>query len=84
MSVLLCSCFARAFYEDRYSPEAIVIAREAVVRQGPLDEAPTAFTARDGSELKVLDGKDEWLQVTADSRRVGWVRRDQVLVTPGA
>ena len=69
---------------DRYSPEAIVIAREAAVRQGPLNEAPTTFTARDGSELKVLDRKGEWLQVTADSRRIGWVHRDQVLLTSGA
>ena len=83
-SLLVCACFGGAFYLDRCSPEAIVIAREAAVRQGPLDEAPTAFTARDGSELKVLDRKDEWLQVTADSRRIGWVHRDQVLLTPGA
>jgi tetratricopeptide (TPR) repeat protein len=83
-TVLLCVCFAGALYQDRYSPQAIVVTREATVRQGPLDEAPTTFTVRDGSELKVLDRKDEWLQVTADSRRSGWVRRDQVLVTPGA
>jgi tetratricopeptide (TPR) repeat protein len=82
-TVLLCVCFAGALYQDRYSPQAIVVTREAAVRQGPLDEAPTTFTVRDGSELKVLDRKDEWLQVTADSRRSGWVRRDQVLVTPG-
>ena len=83
VTVLLCVCFAGALFLDRYSPQAIVVAREAAVRQGPLDEAPTTFTVRDGSELKVLDRKDEWLQVTADSRRSGWVRRDQVLVTPG-
>lgn len=83
VALMLCAGFGGAFYLDRCSPEAIVIAREAAVRQGPLDEAPTAFTARDGSELKVLDRKDEWLQVTADSRRIGWVHRDQVLLTPG-
>lgn len=82
--VLLSACFGWALHEALYSPEAIVVVREAVIRQGPLDEAQPAFTARDGSELKVLDKKDEWFQVTADSRRVGWVRRDQVLLTPGA
>ena len=83
-TVLLCGCFAGALYEARHSPEAIVVAREAVVRQGPLDEAQTSFTVHDGSELRVLDQKDEWFQVSTDSRRSGWVRRDQVLVTPGA
>lgn len=83
-TALLCACFAAALHEDRYNPGAIVITNEAVVRQGPLDEAPSAFTARDGAELKVLDRKDEWLQVSADPRRVGWIHRNQVLVTPGA
>ncbi len=83
-TVFLCGCCAAALYEDQHSPEAIVVAREAVVRQGPLDEAQTAFTVRDGSELRVLDRKDEWLQVSTDARRSGWVRRDQVLLTPGA
>jgi len=80
---VLCACLGVALHEARYSPAAIVVAREAVVRQGPLDEARSAFTVRDGSELKVLDKKNEWLQVSADSRRIGWLRRDQVLVTPG-
>ena len=61
---------------------AIVVAREAVVRQGPLDEARTSFTLHDGAELQVLDHKDDWLQVTTDPRRIGWVRRDQVILAP--
>lgn len=83
-TALMCACFAAALHEDRYSTAAIVVAREAMVRQGPLDEAPSAFTVRDGSELKVLDRKDEWLQVSADSRRIGWLHRNQVLLVPGA
>jgi tetratricopeptide (TPR) repeat protein len=62
---------------------AIVIANDVAVRNGPFEESPTAFTARDGAELRVLDRKDEWLQVSADARRVGWVARKNVLVMPG-
>ena len=58
---------------------AIVTAREAVVRNGPLDESQIAFRASDGAELSVLDSKDDWLQVS-DGRRVGWVKRDAVLI----
>lgn len=82
-TVLLGACFGAALHEGRYNLAAIVVAREAVVRQGPLEEAPSLFTARDGAELEVLDRKDEWLQVSADARRVGWIHRQQVLVTPG-
>jgi tetratricopeptide (TPR) repeat protein len=72
-------CFAAAFHQNRLARTAIVIASEAVVRQSPFDESQTAFTVHDGAELRVLDQKDQWLQVTTDPRRVGWLRRDQVL-----
>jgi tetratricopeptide (TPR) repeat protein len=61
---------------------AIVIANDVAVRNGPFEESPTAFTVRDGAELRVLDRKDDWLQVSADARRVGWTARRNVLVMP--
>jgi uncharacterized protein YgiM (DUF1202 family) len=77
----LCTCMVATLRETRYTRTAIVIAREAVVRYGPLAESPTAFTVHDGAELRVLDQKDEWLQVSAGPRRVGWLRRSETLVT---
>jgi tetratricopeptide (TPR) repeat protein len=63
---------------------AVVTVKEAVIRVGPLEEARTAFLLPDGSEVTVLDVKDNWLQVRDISKRVGWVRRNQVtLVAPG-
>jgi uncharacterized protein YgiM (DUF1202 family) len=82
LAVFLCTCFSAAFYFDRLSHRAIVVAQEAVARQAPLDESQSAFTLHDGAELQVLDQKDQWLQVQADQNRIGWVRKDVVLVTP--
>ena len=79
---LLCACLAAALHQGRYARAAIIITPNAVVRQGPLDESAEAFTVHNGAELRVLDQKDEWLQVSADSRRFGWLRRDQALLTP--
>jgi len=81
-SLLVCACLGIALRQTRFMPAAIVIVRDATVRQGPLDESQTAFTVHDGAELRVLDRKDDWLQVTADPRRIGWVRSNQVVVTP--
>ena len=78
---LLCACVAATLRETRFTRTAIIVTPEAVVRYGPLAESPTAFTVHDGAELRVLDQKDEWLQVSAGPRRVGWVRRDQTLVS---
>jgi len=80
LAALLCACAAAALRETRFTPTAIVIAREATVRYGPLAESPSAFTVHDGAELRVLDQKDEWLQVSAGPRRIGWLRRDQTLL----
>ena len=77
---LFCACVAATLRETRFTRTAIVITGEAVVRYGPLAESPTAFTVHDGAELRVLDQKDEWLQISAGPRRVGWLRRDQTLV----
>ncbi len=77
---LLCACVAATLRETRFTRTAIVITREATVRYGPLAESPAAFTVHDGAELRVLDQKDEWLQVSAGPRRIGWLRRDQTIL----
>jgi tetratricopeptide (TPR) repeat protein len=61
---------------------AIIAVPEATVRNGPFDESPAAFTAHDGAELRALDRKDDWLQVTDGMSRVGWVKQDAVVGTP--
>jgi len=62
----------------------IVIAQDVVLHNGPLDEAPTGATIHDGAELNVLDTKNDWLQVRVDNQRVGWLKRDQVVLASGA
>jgi len=75
-------CLGAVLYENLFERTAIVLAPEVPARNGPLEESHTAFTLHDGAELRVLDQKDNWLQVTTDPRRIGWVRRDQVLLSP--
>lgn len=82
LAVVVNAGLLTALQVDRFTKTAVVVVSEAVVRQGPLDESQTAFTVHDGAELQVLDRKDDWLQVTTDPRRIGWVRRDQVILTP--
>jgi tetratricopeptide (TPR) repeat protein len=89
LAALLCVCVAAALRETCYIRTAIVVAPEAAVRYTPLPESATAFTVHDGAELRVLDQKDEWLQISAGPGRLGWIRRDQTLLpsskaVPGA
>jgi tetratricopeptide (TPR) repeat protein len=63
---------------------AVVVAQDATARSGPFDEAQNTFTAHDGAELAVLDQRDNWLQVTDGSGRIGWLQRRQVEILPGS
>lgn len=64
---------------------AVVVSPNAVVRYGPLDESQVFYQLRDGSELTVLDRKrtgenQTWLQVRDSSRRIGWLKQQEVIV----
>lgn len=79
LTVLLCVCSVTA-YRARASRIAVVVTRDVVIHQGPLDVAQTAFIVHDGAELRVLEHKDDWLLVSTDPRRIGWVKRDKVVI----
>jgi len=87
-TLALAGCLAASTYAHFRVKEAVVIATNAVVRYGPLEESKVYYQLRDGSEVTVLDEQDltigdkkqSWLQVEDASRRVGWVQRDQVIL----
>jgi hypothetical protein len=81
-AALLCGCFGAALHQDRFARSAIAIAHETPVHEVPYEESKIPFTLHDGAEMQILDQKDEWLQVSTDPRRTGWLRRDQVLLLP--
>lgn len=74
-SVVLFIFLGLAWSQHQPGRVAIITAAEVTVRNSPFDEAPSSFTANDGAELRVLDHKDDWLQVTDDANRSGWVKR---------
>jgi tetratricopeptide (TPR) repeat protein len=71
-----------AVLTERSHPNAVVIARDATIHNGPLDESPGTATVHDGAELKILDRKNDWLQVSAGDRRTGWLKQDYVHLLP--
>jgi tetratricopeptide (TPR) repeat protein len=78
--LLLGVSLAGVLNNDCFTTSAIVVAGEAEVHNGPLDESQTAFKVRDGVELRVLDRKDDWLEIVDSAQRSGWVRQNQMLL----
>jgi len=72
---------ARA-YERLGGNAGIIVTPDAMVRYGPLDESRSFYSLTDGTEVAVLDRQDRWIQVRDASRRIGWLRRDQVETVP--
>ncbi len=75
-------CLAASLAVRYGQPTAVVTATEVIVRYGPLDESKTFFTLRDGTEVRVIGRKDDWIQVLDSSNRAGWVKHAQVMVFP--
>jgi tetratricopeptide (TPR) repeat protein len=80
LTLLFCACAGLAIGIGGTTRLAAVVIPESTVHNGPLDESPMAFTARDGAELRILDQKDEWLQVSTDNKRIGWIKKGDVLL----
>lgn len=57
---------------------AVIIADEAVVRYGPLNESKSAFTLGDGAEVRVTDAKGGWWRVEDLRERAGWVQSERL------
>jgi tetratricopeptide (TPR) repeat protein len=82
-TLLLAACLFSALSNNGSARIIVVTATEVTVRNGPLEESQSAFSAHDGAELQVLDHKDDWLQVSDGTRRIGWLKRGEVaLVNP--
>jgi len=79
VAICACVCLGMALQQTQSNRQAILIARDAGVHQGPLDESKIAFNLHDGAELEVLDQKDNWLEIRTDPQHFGWVKSDQVL-----
>ncbi|HTY87648.1 MAG TPA: SH3 domain-containing protein [Candidatus Acidoferrum sp.] len=61
----------------------VIVTPEATARSGPFDDAQSAFTAHSGAELAVLDRRNDWVQVTDGSGRIGWLPQQQGEMLPG-
>ena len=77
-AVVGCGVAWAGWFDFHGSESAVVTATEAEVRNGPLDEATSKFTAHAGLELAVLDHHDDWLQVSDSQRRIGWLKHNTV------
>jgi tetratricopeptide (TPR) repeat protein len=84
LTVLLVSISGVQAAEHFSKQSAVIISSDVVAKSGPFDDAQNAFAVHDGAELSVLDKHDNWVQVTDDTGKIGWLQMKQVEILPGA
>lgn len=77
-TLVVALCLVVSLTNNTAANTVVVTGKDVFVRNGPLEESQSAFTAHDGAELRVLDRKEDWLQVTDGTRRSGWLQRSAV------
>jgi tetratricopeptide (TPR) repeat protein len=75
-------CLGVAVDLNLVEKSVVIIVPEAVARRGPLPEAQSVFTMRDGTELLVLGGEGDWLQVSDAGRHAGWLWQQEAKIIP--
>lgn len=58
--------------------EAVVLAREAVVRNGPGENFDTAFLLHEGAEAVVEGERGAWTEISLPGDLRGWISADQI------
>ncbi len=81
-AVVFTCLLGAAHWERSATRLAVVVVPEAPVRPGPLAESKAAFSLRDGTEVEVLDVKDDWRQVRDSGQRTGWVKQEALVGLP--
>lgn len=65
-------------HRGRNRSEAVVLAREAIVRNGPGETFDTAFLLHEGAEAVVEGERGQWTEISLPGELRGWIGSDQI------
>ena len=82
---ILLIVFAGAFAELEIKKacignEAVVVAKTADARFGPLAEATTHFTLYEGTKVRILSSQGAWKKIRRADGKTGWIKRDKIAI----
>ncbi|MDP8218053.1 MAG: BatD family protein [Candidatus Theseobacter exili] len=68
----------KEMYEEKNSPEAVVIINESTARSGPGDQYKTTFELHEGTCVKIIKRKLTWYLVKLPNKMEGWMPANQI------
>jgi tetratricopeptide (TPR) repeat protein len=73
-AVVLAVCLTLAYQSQSRRASAVVVVPAANIRYGPLAESEVFYSLRDGTEVRVLARRSDWIQIKFQNRK-GWIRQ---------
>jgi tetratricopeptide (TPR) repeat protein len=78
LALVLIAGTVTAFSLEKSGRYAVVIAEKVQVHSSPFEGSDKTFDLQDGAEVRILDEKEGWAQVTTDPRRTGWIQKQNL------
>ena len=80
--VALCIVFiaflASKIYDENLVKQAVIISREVGVRSGPKEDYLLQFTLHEGTEVRIVEERDLWYEISISEDLKGWIPKDAV------
>jgi len=76
--ITISAFFAFVQYKNASEFNAVVIAKEAIVRYGPGEAEVEAFILHEGAKVGVIKNEGEWCQIQIADGKSGWMEKNSV------
>jgi tetratricopeptide (TPR) repeat protein len=75
--VILLGMTTQFTYENRY-PQGILLQKEVAVKSSPLVESETLFSLHEGSKIRLIENRGDWIRFSIQDGRQGWMMQESV------
>ncbi len=66
--------FAQWQYAELHVPEAVIMDSSVNVHSEPAENATVLFILHGGSSVNILQTKDQWIKISFDDEKIGWIK----------
>lgn len=63
---------------EKTHPAGIVLEKEVDVNSSPIPESENVFVLHEGTKIKIIERRDEWIRFRIADGREGWTRADTI------
>ena len=78
LAVVIIAGTGTAYSLEKSGLYGVVVVEKAQVHSSPFEGSDKTFDLQDGAEVRILDEKEGWIQVTTDPRRTGWIQKQNL------